>query len=202
MNEYTPNSNKYKKEQAAYPDKKKVEKIVRGKVKTKKKGELSKLSDVFIAEDIRNVGSYAFMDVLVPAIKDAVFNIVSDGLSMMLFGSTKGSKKRSVTDRVSYNRYYHGDRDRDRDDRSPRSRGYSFDDIYLDTRVEAEEVLNAMDDIRDQYGMVTVADLNDLVGKTGQYTDNKYGWTSLRTAEVVRTRDGYMLKLPRAMAID
>lgn len=202
MSEYTPNSNKFKKEQAeGRKEERKVQKIVKGKVKTKKKGELSKLGDVFIAEDIRSVGSYAFMDVLVPAIKDAVFNIVSDGLSMMLFGSTKGSKKRGVADRVSYNRYYR-DRDRDREDRSPRSRGYSFDDVILDSRVEAEEVLSAMDDIRDQYGMVTVADLNDLVGVTGRYTDNKYGWSSLRTAEVIHVRDGYMLKLPRATVID
>lgn len=199
MSEYVPNSNKYKKEQAEV-EKKKVSKVVRGKVRTKKKSEMSKLGDIFIAEDIRNVGSYAFMDVLVPAIKDAVYNIVSDGISMMLFGSTGGKRKRSTAERVSYNRYY--DDRRGRRDERPRSRGYSFDDIVLDTRVEAEEVLSAMEDIRDQYGMVTVADLNDLVGVTGQYTDNKYGWTSLRTAEVVHVRDGYMLKLPRAVAID
>lgn len=200
MSDYLPNSNKYKKEQAEV-EKKKVSKVVRGKVRTKKKSEMSKLGDIFIAEDIRNVGSYAFMDVLVPAIKDAVYNIVSDGISMMLFGSTGGKHKRSTAERVSYNRYYDDRRGGRREER-PRSRGYSFDDIVLDTRVEAEEVLSAMEDIRDQYGMVTVADLNDLVGVTGQYTDNKYGWTSLRTAEVVHVRDGYMLKLPRAVPID
>ena len=49
--------------------------------------------------------------------------------------------------------------------------------------------------------MVSVMDLYDLVGITGQYTDNKYGWTNLRNAEPVRTRDGYMLKLPRAIPL-
>lgn len=198
MSEYAPNSNKFKKEQA---ERKKIQKVVSGKVRTKKKSELSKLSDIFIAEDVRNVKSYVLMDVLVPAVKKAIYDIVTDGVDMILFGGTGGKRKRSTADRVSYNRYY-GDQNRRSDERSSVSRGYSFDDVILDTRPEAEEVLSAMDGILDAYGIVTVADLNDLVGVTGQYTDNKYGWNSLRTAEVIRVRDGYMLKLPRAVPID
>lgn len=198
MSEYAPNSNKFKKEQA---ERKKIQKVVSGKVRTKKKSELSKLSDIFIAEDVRNVKSYVLMDVLVPAVKKAIYDIVTDGVDMILFGGTGGKRKRSTADRVSYNRYY-GDQNRRSDERSSVSRGYSFDDVILDTRPEAEEVLSAMDGILDAYGIVTVADLNDLVGVTGQYTDNKYGWNSLRTAEVIHVRDGYMLKLPRAVPID
>ena len=52
------------------------------------------------------------------------------------------------------------------------------------------------------YGLVRVADLYDLVGITGSYTDNKYGWTNIRNVEPIRVRDGYMLKLPKAMPID
>ena len=60
-----------------------------------------------------------------------------------------------------------------------------------------------MDELIDAYGFVTVADLYDLVGVTGNYTDNKYGWTSIRNAEPVRARGGgYILKLPRAIPID
>ena len=41
----------------------------------------------------------------------------------------------------------------------------------------------------------------DLAGVTCDYTYNDYGWTSLRDAEVVRIRDGYYIKLPRAKAL-
>ena len=58
-----------------------------------------------------------------------------------------------------------------------------------------------MDEIMEEYGIVRVADLYDLVGITGDYTDNKYGWTNIRSAEVVRVRDGYKIKMPRAMPI-
>ena len=52
------------------------------------------------------------------------------------------------------------------------------------------------------YGTVSVADLYDLVGISGNYTDNKYGWTNIRNAEPIRVRDGYMLKLPKALPLN
>ena len=73
--------------------------------------------------------------------------------------------------------------------------------IVLETRGEAEEVIAAMDGLMDTYGIVSVADLYDLVGKPCNFTDNKYGWTNIRNVEPVRVRDGYMLKLPKAMPI-
>ena len=59
-----------------------------------------------------------------------------------------------------------------------------------------------MDELIETYGSATVADLYDLVGITCNYTDNKYGWTNLRNAEPIRVRDGYMLKMPKALPID
>ena len=54
----------------------------------------------------------------------------------------------------------------------------------------------------DTYGIVSVADMYDLVGIATNYTDNKYGWTNLRNAEPIRVANGYMLKLPKAGPID
>ena len=76
------------------------------------------------------------------------------------------------------------------------------DDIIFDNRGEAEIVLSRMDELIDTYGIVTIADLYDLAGVTGDYTTNNYGWTNIRSAEVVRVRDGYIIKMPKAMPID
>lgn len=59
-----------------------------------------------------------------------------------------------------------------------------------------------MDELIDTYGLASVADLYDLVGKTCEYTDNNYGWNDIRSAAVVRVRDGYLLKLPRALPLN
>lgn len=198
--EYKPNSHKYREEQKNLPEKK-VQKVVTGKAKVKKKGELSKFKDIFISEDITNVKSYVFLDILVPAIKKAVSDIVRDGVDMILYGETGKSKSRSNGSYVSYRDYSkRNSSDRFSSDR-PR-RGYNLDDIILDSRGEAETVLEQMDALIDTYGIVSVADLFDLVGITGEYTDNKYGWTNIRNAEPVRVRDGYMLRLPKPMPID
>lgn len=204
MEDYKPNSHRFKEEQkkARPEEKKKVEKVVKGGVKVKKKNEIRKFADIFVAEDVKNVKSYILMDVLVPAMKKAISDIVTDGIDMILYGESGHSGRRSTADKISYRNYY----DR-KDDRSrfsePRTRtGYSYNDVTLDSRGEAEEVLSRMDELIDTYGMVSVADLYDLVGVTGTYTDNKYGWTNIRNAEPIRVRDGYMLKLPKAGPLD
>ena len=71
----------------------------------------------------------------------------------------------------------------------------------LESRGEAEEVITRMDELIETYGVVSVADLYDLVGKTCEYTDNKYGWTNVRNAEPIRVRDGWMLRLPKALPL-
>ncbi len=202
MEEYRPNSNRFKEEQKDKEREKKIEKIVTGEVKTRKKSKLSKLTDEFISEDAKNVKSYVFGEVLIPAIKKAISDIVTDGIDIILYGESKRGGKRSTADRVSYRNYYDRDSRSTRSDRVGLSSGYSYDDIILNNRGEAEDVLNRMDELMDTYGLVRVADLYDLVGITGNYTDNKYGWTNIRNAEIVRVRDGYMIKMPRAIPID
>ena len=199
--QYKPNSMKYKNEHKDTHEEKKVEKVVKGTV-VKKKNGVRKFTDIFISEDVANVKSYVLMDVLVPAIKKAISDIVTDGIDMILYGGTGGNRKRSTNSSyVSYRSY--SDRKNDGPSDSSSSRiGYSYDDIILNTRSEAEEVLLSMTDLLDRYGVVSVADLYDLVGVTGNYTDNRYGWTNIRNAEVVHVRDGYLLKFPRAKLID
>lgn len=196
--EYKPNSHKYRENQQTSSDKKEITKVVSGGVRTKKKSNVHKLTDVFISEDASNVKSYILMDVLVPAIKKAVSDIVKDGIDMMLYGETHG-KKRSSGDYVSYRNY--SDRRDDRGDTRMRT-GFDFDDLVFDTRADAEATLDQMNDVIDRYNVVTVADMYDSVDLSAPYTANKYGWTNIRNADVVRVRDGWIIKLPRAKPID
>lgn len=202
MEEYKPNSHKSKEDQKGSIPEKKVEKVIAGTVKSKKKSEIQKFTDVFISEDINNVKSYILLDVLIPAIKKAISDIVTNGIDMILYGETGKTKSNSTASKVSYRSYYDGRNGR-RDYSAVRTKiSYNYDDIILDNRGEAEDVLSRMDELISTYGLVSVADLYDLVGVTGNYTDNKYGWTNIRSASVIRVRDGYMLKLPKALPLD
>jgi hypothetical protein len=195
MENYPSNSHKTREQNTD----KKVEKVVSGKTSTKKKSGIRKLSDTFLSEDIGNVKNYIFAEVLLPAAKKLVSDIVTNGTNMLLYGEIKNKKGNSS--KVSYSRYYD---DRSRDYRSPVVRNnFDYDEIIFETRGDAEAVLDAMYDILNQYKVVSVAELYDLASiTTHNYTCNNYGWIDLRGSSVVRVRDGYILKLPRALAID
>ena len=189
-----------KKTMDAFSDGKRAEKVVHGKVKTKK-NNTRKLANIFISEDISNVKNYIFLDVIVPAVKKAIYDLVVGALDMSLYGG-RGGAKRSTADKVSYKDYNSvSHRDSRSYENSRTTSGYSYDDIVLETRGEAEAVLSRMDEIMEEYEIVRVADLYDLVGVSCEHTDNKYGWTNIRNAKIVRVRDGYKIEMPRALPI-
>lgn len=199
MEIYQSNSHKSKElvneAQPATDEKRKVEKVVTGTVRTKKKSGFGKVFKNIVSEDARDIKTYLVSDIIVPTIKKTI----SDTVDMILFGGSR--KNRSTASRVSYRSYYDDPRDT-RDSRPLASSiSYNYDDIVVDSRGDAEAVLSQMNDILDTYKIVSVADLYDLVGLTGNYTDNKYGWTNLSSAEVVRVRDGYKIDLPRTVPL-
>lgn len=208
LKDYTPNSNKYKSEQQAkktVESEKKVEKVVKGNITVKKKSEVGKFIDKYIAEDVSNIKTYIISDVIIPTIKNTIWDAFTNSLDMILFGGTGRAKRsNSGSNRphyVSYDQCSNRDNRSNSNSNSSRNR-FDFDDIVFSDRRDAEEVLRQMDALMDTYKLVTVADLYDLVGKTGEYTDQKYGWTNLRNANWVRARDGYKLSLPKPLPID
>ena len=200
MEEYKSNSDKARKEQSE----KKVEAVITGAAKTRKKGEMQKFADVFIAEDANNVKSYILMEVIVPAVKKAISDIVTTGIDMILYGEAGRSNRNNGAQKVSYRNYYDQSADRVRaGSGSNRRSSIDYDDIVFDTRGDAESVLDAMHDIIAQYGTVSVADLYDLARvPNDNFTMNRYGWTTLNGAQPVRVRDGYILKLPRVVPLN
>lgn len=204
MTEYQSNSHKSKEGRAEATREKRVQKVVSGKVTTKK-NDGRKLANIFVSEDVSNVKTYIFMDVLVPAIKKLISDVARDGVDMLLYGRTGGSGKRSSSSNVSYRKYYDDRRD-DRYSGSSNNRNrFDYDDLGFERRGDAEVVLDHLQAIADEYGIARVADLYDLADVTAPYTSNRYGWTkeALRNVHANRSRDGkYVLDLPKAMQID
>lgn len=196
MEDYKSNSHKSKSNA-----KKKIEKVVSGNVKSKKKGELHKFTDVFISEDASNVKSYIFMDVLIPAIKKALYDIVTGGLEMSLYGGTNKNRNPG-SPKVPYRNYYRASDEIERSERLIPKSVYDYDDIFFDNRGDAERVLMELCKQISDYGTVSVADFYEFVGITGNHTDYKYGWSNLHNARVVHTRSGYIINLPKALPLD
>lgn len=194
-------SNSHKSREAARQEEKKVEKVISGSASVQKKSELRRFADIFVSEDAGDVKDYLIWDILVPSIRQGLHDMITS-VADMVFGKgrTTGSTT-SGASRVNYRAYYEPET-RSRPGQTVARTGYAFDDIVVDSRGEAETVLQQMDDLIANYGLVSVADLYDLVGINGSYTDNRYGWTNIASAKVIRVPTGYMLKLPKVMPLD
>ena len=94
MEDYKPNSHRFKEEQKQLPaETKRVEKVTTGKVMTKKKSEASKIASRLIStEDVSNIKSYLIDDVIIPTIKNTIWDAFTNTLDMVLFGGTGQDK--------------------------------------------------------------------------------------------------------------
>lgn len=193
MEKYEANSHKAREE------KKKLKKVVSGPVITKKKSGFSNLADTFITEDVENVKQYIIMDVIIPTVKDTVLEMIR----MFFYGGTGKSSSSYRKNRPSYRDYYDNDSGRKNTSTNyRRNSGLHYEDVVLPTRMDAVEVLDRLNEVIDEYGIVSVSDLHDLVGMSGPYTANNFGWSNLNNAKIIRVRDGYLLELPKPLPID
>lgn len=192
MENYASNSHK-SKETISVNDKKIMPKA-NGTIK--KKSEAGKLAGLFVAGDIASAKSYIIEDVLIPTLKNAVSEMVRNGIDILLFGETrKSNNSRSAASRVSYTNYYNGCSS---SRSSERSSVCNYDDIIFPSRGDAEVVLDGLNDIIQAYGFASVADLYELANITASnYTYANYGWTEIINVSPARVPEGYILRLPR-----
>lgn len=183
--------------------------------RVKKKTFVQRLGNTFLGDDTGNVGQYILWDVLIPAAKSTIQDMVTGGIEMLLFGEssgrygTKRGRDRGKTV-VSYGSYF---RDPGRFDRKdPRSRemvrvpGYHnrLNGIVFESRGEAEDTMDALLDLIEEYPQVSIADFYELAGLQSliEHTDHAWGWDNLSRLRVIRTRDGHELEFPEPIALD
>ncbi len=223
VSEFPSNSHRSKEVGAKEPvepkkqeDKKKIDKVVQSDVVRRKKPLGKRFKEIFVGGDARGVWAFVALDVMVPAAKDMFADAVSQGVERMIYGEARSTGRRTGRKPnepyISYNRYSSNgpgrrrpghSEERPREVMSRRARAtHDFDEIILATRVEADEVLDRLYDLVSKYESATVADLYDLVGVSGSYTDDKWGWVDLRGAGIARVRNGYLLDLPKPEPLD
>lgn len=209
MEQFPGNSRIQKSEESVpkEPSSKIIKQVATGKRIVKKKG----FFDTFLNGTLKVVGSYIVLEILIPAAKNTLSDMINNASDMMLFGEPKSRRRDRdrIGERISYSGYYdRGDRrdrfyDRDRRDRERtlgRSR-FNSDEILLPSREEAEDVIQEMFVIFDQYNAVTVSEFLELVGLPDEYTDRSFGWINLRDVQARRVPEGYIIDLPIPKAL-
>ncbi len=204
---YPSNSHTKKNEVSSDTSTKKTRQIAQGKVR--KQGLIRKFTRYIIEDTVESARERTLADIVIPGIKTLLFDTATEVLDLMLFGGTgdtiRSSRRRSDSrreGRTSYSRFY-DERGRKSSQReSYRDLPNDPDDIILNTRREAQNALEELDYMIHKYGQASIADYYDIVGITSEFTDNKYGWTSLRGASIRPIRDGFLIVLPRTQVLD
>ena len=207
VSQYRSNSNASKS--VDIPEKH-IERIATGKKVKQSAG--SKFLSEFLADDIHSIKDYILWDVLMPAFKNAISDTVTNGIDMLLFGQTRTRGSNTIKRITPYSSMYNGVssnrvvkyNDIQQESARRQSRGlagYSYQEVVLQTRPEAEDVLAHMRLYLDRYNVVSVSDLYDAVGEVPEMMDTKWGWTDLSGARVERCSEGFILRMPRVEAL-
>lgn len=200
MEDYPKNSHRFKEEQKTSTEERKpVEKVVTGMVKTRKKSDIGKLVHMFLTEDAPKIKSYVLKDVFLPGLKKALMGTID----MLIPGGNSGGYNygQSSGPKVQYRKYSDDPSYNKTPGIVPARNTFEYDDIEFPDRGSAECVFEKMKDIFAEYHSVTLAEMYEAAGLDHPYTFNKYGWMSLRGVEVIRRGDAYFIKLPPATLI-
>lgn len=199
------NSNKSKSTE----ERPEVQRVTTSDVIRRKKTLGKRIGEAFSGDDARSVGSYILMDVLIPATKDLIVDVVIQSVQRSLYGSSRPVRSGSSNGgHVPYNRYSNSRTTSNAPGRPPWGReeprrmsrqsksNHNFDEIVIQSRIEAESIIDSLRLLIDKYEAATVTDFYKCVGITPDFTDNDWGWYDLSGAAVVRIREGYLVDLP------
>jgi hypothetical protein len=212
-----PGSNTHSIRQAAeranqpVEEREKVEKVITGKVVQKKPNIIKRVARGMVADDVTNVGDFVVSEVVMPAFRNLLYDIVSQGSHRVLFGTNARARRGMYAPAPGYGPVsnlktaYH----RAREESAPAGpqmsqhdqATHNFDGIFLDSHADAQEVLDQLLARVERYGFASVADFYGYLGVTGSFADQKHGWNDLSTASVRHARQGFTFDFPRAQPL-
>lgn len=183
-----------------------VERIVTGKVITRKQPWYSRAARGMVSDDAHTIGDYVLMEIVVPTLKNLLREVVVGSLDRTLFGASNRAAlgRTMVMGRPSSaggirTKYDHMNANGDPRDRpmSPRARAnHEFEEILLTDREEALSVISRLMDEIARYNVATVADLYNACGKSSGPADRNWGWKDLSEARAEQYRGHWLIKLP------
>ena len=172
------------------------EKKVIAKAKVQKKSAIKEALRTFFAQDLPEIAEHLVIDVAIPAAKNAITDMVTQGIQQLLYGEVD-PRRRSTSGYTSYSSSARSDRSRyeRREPRQPKPT--NVEDLVFDTRGDAVDVNEFIAEQIEEYGQVSVADLMSSVGIQPRYTDERWGWTTTDAFEIRQIREGWLVSADR-----
>lgn len=152
---------------------------------------------------LHELGSYLWKDILKPSIYDTIYDIVTNGLSMVLWDNKKG-RKGDVRSKGGITMYNYStksgitNRNYNPNGSNPEVKtaydGGAYYTVILKSASDVGELLDKMEEFINDNGKCTIADLLWIVRQSSTWTDNYYGWNDISLLERVRNdRSSYRI---------
>ena len=182
-----------------------AEKVISGVVIERKPGLGSKIRETFMGVSARESAEHVVMDVLVPQFRGMLADAGMQMVERLILGESRGratttsssSSRVRGSNYVAYNRFA----GQGSESEPVNFRSNEVREVIVETRGDAQNVLDELFRHIDRYKAVSVAYYYELVGITGKFTDHQWGWTNLNASGVSHVREGYRIELPKPISI-
>ena len=206
--QFESNSHKHNEEKAEREAKRLDPVVSKDEIKMRKKNPIKRFMDIFSMTDSAEVKAYVVNDVLIPLVKNGLYELISSALQMKFFGQVKPAGTTSASNalgsRIKYDGYFISSAQDRPKPKTEHSRSvYAYENIGFTDQKKAVMILDQMLEWGRTYGVVPVSKFYELVGETINDVDWTFGWTDLRKAQVIGDQiSGYFLSLPKAKPLD
>lgn len=193
-------SNSLKSRQAA-EEQNKPAPIVKGDVHLRKQPLEKRLMEIIFPGSMEDIKEHMIFDVLIPGIRDNVWNMLTDGLSLLFSGSVKKKNAGKPSNGyVQYSNYSYGGTSTSSSSSGRTLDPPPLDDVVFNSKEDAYQVLDDLVDYISRFESVPVSYFYDRCGITvaNWQGPNKWGWTNLGGARVMSLRGGgYVIDFPK-----
>lgn len=186
-----PNPNDYPSRHAELPTPKKS--VVENEVKKSDTTLVHKFWDIFQLQDLAEIKTYIFNDLIRPGFKRGIRGIVD----IILDGEIRTESRSSGTRYINYNKKY-DEREKPASRSTNRKPNRDFGRLEFETRQDADKVRKELIETLNRYHEVSIGTFYELCGIDPFFTDYNFGWTNLGDLDIKGHPGHYVLDLPRA----
>ena len=173
------------------------------KARVRKQATTTRISDIFVAEDIKSVANHVFSNLIIPRFKVLIVDTITSATRAFFLGESVidgSSARRDSSGLIPYNSIY-GTKTTVRSSSDQGRSIFKYDDLLFDNYGDARLLLDTLDEMIADSGEVSVSDMYAAVDRSCPYTYEYFGWKNISSAKIVNDTDGYWIKMPRPVQL-
>lgn len=209
MEQYPSNTLKERNKQAQKKEKPDLKCVVSGKSKPVPQSLWSKVFVGIKPASGQTMKSFIFDEIVTPLIQRAVVEGVTGAINYLVKGDAYADRKNNSSFGKSYINYNGISSGKSNSNGSQyvysgKNSGMEIENVWFESRVDAQRVLDEMQNVIANYDILTVNGFYDIIGRTNiiDPSNEKFGWSDLRNAYITASRGGWVIHLPHPMPID